>query len=134
MKYPEETRREGRWDRIFVCRDDHIIQAIALVYADCHGYCDLSHLVTAPWNVRSSVNQAEVKRVEGAGTTIIRHLAATLPDFCQGISVICENSSKPFYEKLKFKVTKEFRRYTQDGFEMVLDKIEIEKLFPKKVA
>ncbi len=107
------------YTQIFVCRDDERNpQSIALTnhMSGPDGHLKIAHLVTNPKNIRSaSINQKQTKRVQGAATAIIVHLAKQCfakkiawknksknPDI-KGIYLESTSSAISFYEKLGFE-------------------------------
>ncbi len=101
MKNPDSTGT--RWNKIYICEDVALeeIQAIALVYVASRRLY-ISFIATHPRNVRSKVNLLEPTRVDGAASTIIYYLAATLPSHCKDIYVAAAPSAKAFYQNVRF--------------------------------
>ncbi len=90
---------------IYVCEDVALkeIQTIAFVHNDIfRSALNIDFIATHPRNVRSSLNETETTRVEGAGSALIQHLATELRDSGMGITLESYPSAIPFYEKLGF--------------------------------
>ncbi len=97
----------SHWDSIYVCEDVALkeVQAIALVRGHTmHKRLKILFIATHPRNVRSPLNETETTRVEGAGSTLIKHLATELRDSGKYIYLDSRQSAIPFYKKLGFEL------------------------------
>ena len=125
MERPKETTRI--WNKIYICEDVALkgIQAIALVYAS-YFELKISHMATHPQNIRSSVNQMETTRVEGAARTLVNHLVTTVSSD-QQIYLESVKSAYPFYQKFGFE-TLDSKEYPPDEWGTIPMRLSKEKI------
>lgn len=104
----KQDRRIVIWDSIFICEDLTLnqIQAIALTNVDGgRERFEISSIITHPQNVRSTVNQEETTRVEGAATAIFKYIVASERELLSRIHIKTTTlSAIPFFRKLGFEL------------------------------
>ena len=91
---------------VHVCYDDrHTLQGIMLLsHGGSKKRLEITNILTHPHNIRSSVNDEEYARVQGAGTALMQAAIQRCRELeCSSLYLEGLNSSKPFYNRFGFK-------------------------------